>query len=215
MSILHHLKLKQAASGDTAISLFVPDAAWIQHTYYKLSESNEDVIFPYWARLWPAAYALADFLQQNPSYIKGKKVLELAAGLGLPSLVAARYALEVYASDYAPEAVAVMEQSVSHLGLLNVQCGVLNWNHLPDNLLPDVLLLSDINYDPSAFESLFVVLKQFIEKGTQVLLSTPQRLMAKPFIERLLPWCVYQEENFVEEEGHQTSVSILVLKKSS
>ena len=85
-----------------------------------------------------------------------------------------------------------------------------DWHQLPNELHPDVLLLSDINYDPVEFDNLFKVLTGFLQKDTLIILSTPQRLMAKPFISRLMPWCIQQENVQVEETG----VSIYVLKKA-
>ena len=41
---------------------------------------------PYWAELWPAGLALAHAL---PERLDGVRVVELGAGLGVPSLVAA------------------------------------------------------------------------------------------------------------------------------
>lgn len=48
--------------------------------------------FPYWSKCWPSAIALSNFIAKNQALIQDKQVLELATGLGLPSLVAARFA---------------------------------------------------------------------------------------------------------------------------
>ena len=64
------------------------------------------IAFPYWSKVWPSAEALALFILQHPEYIAGKMVVELGAGLGLPSLVAAQMAASVLCTDYEPEAVA-------------------------------------------------------------------------------------------------------------
>ncbi|MFT3827123.1 MAG: methyltransferase domain-containing protein [Chitinophagaceae bacterium] len=211
MNMTDNLELRHIKTGGLELSLFVPEPAYIQHTYYNLVESNKDIPFPYWAKLWPSSLAMAIFLQQQTGYIKDKKVLELAAGLGLPSLVAAKYADRVCCSDYIADAVKVMQQTMAHHKLSNVECRVLNWHRLPADLTAEVLLLSDINYDPFEFDILFHVIKRFMETGTTIILSTPQRLMAKTFIERLLPWCVKQEEIAVPEGGQDTMISVLVL----
>jgi predicted nicotinamide N-methyase len=102
-----------------------------------------------------------------------------------------------------------MSKTVQHLQLTNVTCELLDWNHLPEDLTVDVLLLSDINYDPEQFEQLYQVLQRFIQQGTIIILTTPQRLMAKPFIEKLLPLCKQQYEMAVDD----TSISLLLLQK--
>lgn len=205
------LQLQQVEWEKGSMELWLPDAAWVQQHYYRQKQAQQDTAFPYWSQVWPAALAMAAFLQQHVSLIRGKCLLELAAGLGLPSLVAARYAQRVCCSDYLPEAVKIIQQSAIHNGLHNVECRVLDWNHLPPGLSAEVLLLSDINYDPAAFEQLYRVLLHFIHQGTLVLISTPQRLMAKPFIQRLQPWCLGQEEMQVLQANQAVSVSLLVL----
>jgi len=194
------------------LQLYVPDPQAVQAQYQSQKEVNSNTPFPYWAKIWPAAVAMGSFLLQHPEYITGKKVLELAAGLGLPSLIAARYATEVWCSDYIAEAVAVVQQSAHYNHIQNIYGTVLNWHHLPQSLTADVLLLSDINYDPDEFKALYAVLINFLKKGTTIILSTPQRLMAKPFVERLLQWCIHRQEITVQQDEAAIPISLFVLK---
>ena len=191
------------------IDLFVPNAQEVQNMYFQQKQVQAQVPFPHWTKLWPAALAMSDFIFAHPELVKNKKVLELAAGLGLPSFIAARYANEVCCSDYLDEAVAAMRKTVQYLQLNNVTCELLDWNHLPAELTTEVLLLSDINYDPEQFDQLYLVLQRFIQQGSLIILTTPQRLMAKPFIEKLLPLCKQQYEMTADN----ASISILVLQK--
>ncbi|WP_207510972.1 class I SAM-dependent methyltransferase [Longitalea luteola] len=195
------------------LELFVPNAQEVQDNYFQQKQVQAQVPFPHWTKLWPSALAMGDFLQQHPELLQNKNVLELAAGLGLPSFVAARHAKRVCCSDYLEEAVATMARSVQHLQLSNVTCRLLDWYHLPDDLTADLLLLSDINYDPPQFDQLFKVLQWFLEQGTVILLTTPHRLMAKPFIEKLLPYCKQQHEMIINHHEQLTAISLLVLEK--
>lgn len=207
----YELELQSIVIGDTTIKLFVPMADSVKQVYQAQREADSTIPFPYWARVWPAALALSTFLQKEPHYIIGKTVLELAAGVGLPSLLAARYASTVCCSDYLPETLDVVQRSIALNGAANISTRLLDWHRLPADLTPEVLLLSDINYDPREFDVLYGVFTRFLHSGTLMLLSTPQRLMAKPFIERLLPWCIHQEELPVLNSGEVTPVSVLVL----
>lgn len=206
------LQLQTYSLGLQMLSLYVPEAGAV-HRYYQQHKTTQ-TSFPYWAQVWPAALALGQFLLQQPHYIQSKKVLELAAGLGLPSLVAAQFADEVTCTDYIPEAVAAATASAQYNSLPNMQCTVMNWHHLPPDLKPNVLLLSDVNYEPHQFEVLYKILERFIANGTTVLLSTPQRLMAKPFISRLLPWCAAQHQLEVSHLQHKTSITVMVLQST-
>ncbi|OQP68304.1 class I SAM-dependent methyltransferase [Niastella populi] len=205
------LQLQHIERPGYTINLFVPDAQEVQNDYFRQKQVHTDVPFPHWTKLWPAALALADYIQQHPELVQGKHVLELAAGLGLPSFVAAHYAKTVCCSDYLEAAVTCMNASAKHLQLSNITCRLLNWNQLPAGLTADVLLLSDINYDPEQFNQLYEVLHQFIQQGTAILLTTPQRLMARPFIEKLQPWCKQQFEMHVVHQQQHTAVSLLYL----
>ena len=188
--------------GDVSLQLSLPDTDALPNDYST-----------FWAKLWPASIALSEFLATNGDIAKGKTVLELAAGLGLSGMVAAHFASEVLLSDYMPEAVALMRSHIALNGLRNTTCRELDILHLPQELKADVVLMSDINYEPSLFPRLYEVVKGFLDRGSIVILSTPQRLMAKPFIERLLPCCISQEEREIEQEHERTFISILVLVK--
>jgi predicted nicotinamide N-methyase len=205
------LQLQHIERPGYSIDLYVPDALEVQNKYFRQKQVQAQVPFPHWTKLWPAALAMADHIQKHPELVKDKNVLELAAGLGLPSLVAARFAKTVCCSDYLEEAVTCMIQSAQHLQYSNITCRLLDWNHLPGDLTTDVLLLSDINYDPHQFDLLYQVLHRFIQQGTVILLTTPQRLMAKPFIEKLLPWCKQQNEIAIHHQQQETSISLLHL----
>jgi predicted nicotinamide N-methyase len=193
------------------LELLIPLPSAIKANYERLLQQGYAPPFPYWAQIWPAATALSTFLDNHDDYVFDKQVLELAAGLGLPSLVAAGLgAKKVCVSDQSKEAVLVLQQVINHNRFTNMESLQLDWHQLPDDLHPDVLLLSDINYDPVEFETLFNVLTHFLQKGTLIILSTPQRLIAKSFINQFMPWCIRQEN--VEVEA--ISVSIYVLEQS-
>lgn len=206
------LSLEIIEFGDTSIKLYVPGYDYVKQKYEesKLNASGPD--FPYWAKIWPAAIGMCNFISAHSSLVRGKKVLELAAGLGLPSLLAAAYAAEVCCSDYLQDAIDVIDRSIAINEYNNIYARLLNWHHLPQTLHADVLLMSDVNYDEEEFAVLYKVVEKFISSGTTIILSTPQRLMAKSFIGKLLPWIAHQEEMEINVP-ERTFVSIFVLKK--
>lgn len=199
--------------GDYHVQAYVPDALLLQQWFTAQQKINPSFPSPYWAQIWPAAKALCSFIAEEPQWVQHKKVLELAAGLGLPSLLAAQFASEVISSDYIDEAVESIQQSIEQNGFQNMQSCVLDWNALPPSLTADVLLVSDINYEPAVFETIYKVIEKFLNAGTVILLSTPQRLMAKPFIERLVSFCILQKEITVMETLPETVCTVMLLKK--
>ena len=202
------VKLQTITIGEIAIELFVPESNFVKQAYHEGTIS-----FPYWSKIWPAAIALSKFMVRHPHYLQNKRLAELGAGLGLPSLLAARYASSVLCTDYVAEAVIIAQQSAAHNSLTNFTAAVVNWHHLTNDFEAEVLLLSDVNYEPVIFDELLQLVKKFLNGGSTIVLSTPQRLMAKDFIAPLVANTIQQEEIIVEHEGQVTTITVLVLIK--
>jgi predicted nicotinamide N-methyase len=208
------LQLQTFSIAGVQWQLYVPDPKYIKDNYLQIRERDPHTPFPYWSKVWASAIALGTFLIEQPQYIEGKQVLELAAGLGLPSIISASKADHVIVSDYLPEAVKVIEQSVHLHQFTNVTCLLVNWHQIPENIHPDVLLLSDINYEPEEFVALYKIILSYLQSNTTIIISTPQRLMAKSFIEKLAPFAVLNKEIAILENEVTTNIQILVLKGS-
>ncbi len=207
LTVSFSLHLQTFLIHNNPYELFVPDADAVQKAW---QENRLD--FPYWSQVWPAAIALAEFIIEQKQYVQDALVLELAGGLGLPSIVAARFARTVLCTDSIPEAVEAVRLTAEHLSILNLQTAVLDWHRLPQHHHPFVLLLSDINYKPEDFPVLKEVIENFLQIGSTILLSTPERLAAKSFIEPLLSSCIFQQQRNVLHQGREVPVSILVLQ---
>jgi predicted nicotinamide N-methyase len=93
-----------------------------------------------------------------------------------------------------------------------MHCYTMNWNETNESVIADTLLLSDVNYEPEEFEILLEVIQLFLRKGTTILLATPQRLMAKSFVEPLMPYCQYQETLEVTDATGVHPISVYVLQ---
>lgn len=172
------------------IQLFVPDKEAVKIWY----EENLEVDFPYWTKIWEASIALCEFIALHPEMFSNKKVIELAAGLGLPSLLMATFATEVLSSDYVEAPLDYVQQSAIKNKISNLSTKMMDWNFFGDEAIDaDIVLMSDVNYHPESFEVLYHCFQKILQQQKTILLSTPQRLMAKPFIERILPYVQQQE----------------------
>ena len=139
-------------------------------------------------------------------------MLELAAGLGLPAVTAARNAIAVIAGDYQPEAIRAMQETIARNGLQNMQVQLLDWYAMPNGLVAEVLLLSDVSYDTALFDIQEKYIRQMLQQGSTVIISTPQRLVAKEAILPLLSFCNYQEEILVHPNKAAVPVTVMVLR---
>jgi len=194
-------------------AIYIPLYEGVQEVYASMLKFDPATSFPFWAKLWPSSIALLDVLKAHPHLIQNKHVLEIGAGIGLPSLMMADIARSVLISDYDKEAVALMKKNIEHLQLQNAEALQLDWNAIPENIQPDVVLLSDVNYDPAQFDVLIHLIEKFILQGSTIILSTPQRIMASPFVQKLESCIIERHEALVDENGIPKEISILVLSK--
>ena len=195
-------------------AIYIPAYEAVKTIYADLLALDPATPFPYWAKVWPSAIALHNVLQKHPSLIRDKTVLELGAGVGLPSLLMANEAKAIQISDYNSEAVELLQKNITHLQLQNAQAIKLDWNNVPENMKAEVMILSDVNYDPTQFETLTKLIEKFIHQGCTVILSTPQRIMASPFVLELASQIVAEYLELVDEKGVTKEISILVLSKT-
>lgn len=194
-------------------SIYIPDYEQVKEIYESILNEDSSKDFPFWAKLWPSSIALIQFLQTKSDLIKGKTVLEIGAGIGLPSFFIAGKAKSIQVTDYALDAVELMYKNIAHLNLDNVQAFRLDWNKVPKGIKPEVLILSDVNYNPNEFDPLIALIKELVASGTLVILSTPQRIMASPFVIALQQLIQQTHVEIVAENEKLIEISILILSK--
>jgi 2-polyprenyl-3-methyl-5-hydroxy-6-metoxy-1,4-benzoquinol methylase len=139
--------------------------------------------------------------------------LEIGAGIGFPSFSIAQKASSVIISDYNSDAVSLAQKNINHLNINNATATVLDWNHIPSELFADTVLLSDINYNPNDFDTLVISISSFLNKGCIVILATPNRITANPFIEKLSAF-IHKTKYYPITEGKtEKEIAVFVLKK--
>ena len=194
-------------------AIYTPNYEQVKEIYTSLLNLDPNTPFPFWAKLWPSSIALLDVLEAHPHLIQNKHILEIGAGIGLPSLMMAGIAKSVQISDYDKEAVDLLQKNIEHLQIQNAEALQLDWNAIPENIQPDVVLLSDVNYDPAQFDTLITLIDKFLNQGSSIILSTPKRIMASPFVQKLELYIKERYEAFADENGVNQEISILVLSK--
>jgi predicted nicotinamide N-methyase len=146
---------------------------------------EHEEFLPYWAELWPSASALARAVGVRA--LRGARVLELGCGLGLPSLAAAAAGGRVLATDWAPDAIALLERNVARNGL-TVEALTVAWTE-PDAIVArapwDLVLASDVLYESRNGEALIPLLERLIDARGEIWLADPGRPAATPFFEAM------------------------------
>jgi predicted nicotinamide N-methyase len=175
---------KTFLSGADACTLLIPleDAVKLE---YENEVAKETVrIFPYWTRVWDAAWVMAAALIEHKDLLQNKTCLELGAGMALPSFIASRYAKKVIATDYTEDAVQWMQQnavfSQTHLHTL-----VLDWQK--DEFWPDhdILIISDVLYEPTHHARLHQIITKAWDEKKTIFLTSPERPSSLLFLEKL------------------------------
>jgi predicted nicotinamide N-methyase len=170
-------------------------------------------IFPYHndvsLRFWEAGAALAEYLKEKPEWVKGKRVIELGAGVGVTGLVAAALcdAEHVLCTDCSELALSNMRRAweinrewlESHRsdGPSRIGEAYLDWDdygaeeapEIPRADLPialameagDILLAADVAYDRSVIPSLVRTVHRFLQPGRKVAIFATTRRNLETF----------------------------------
>ncbi len=150
-----------------------------------------DEFLPYWAELWPSARRLAVVVAAAD--MRGRRVLELGCGLGLPSIVAARGGADVLATDWAPEAIAAAAANAARNDVA-MRCATADWRDteaLASEGPFDLVLAADVLYETrhvAPLHALMVVL------DSEVWLSDPGRRPLPAFLDGPPGWGIGEIE---------------------
>ena len=142
---------------------------------------DDDEFLPYWAELWPSGVALARAVGELE--VRGLSVLELGAGLGLPSLAAALRGADVLATDWADDAVELLRLNAGR-NRIGLRVERARWDApapLLDGAPWSLVLGADLLYEQRNADQLLELLPLL---GADVLLADPGRPFAKGFLER-------------------------------
>jgi len=141
---------------------------------------DEDEFLPYWAELWSSGVALARVVPTLD--VAGRRVLELGAGLGLPSLAAALCGADVLATDWAYDAVSLLRANAKR-NSIRLRVKRVRWDE-PGPLVRtapwDLVLCADLLYEQRNATQLLELLPRL---GGEIVLADPGRPFASAFLE--------------------------------
>jgi predicted nicotinamide N-methyase len=143
-----------------------------QESRYLARESDR---LPYGVMLWPAAIALAHDVLSRPEQLRGKRVLELGAGTGIPGILAASLGARVLQVDRSDVALHVCRMNIERNQATMVELQQVDWNEFHSDQQFDMILGADVLYATSMHDRLRAICDQCLAPGGQVLFSDPLR----------------------------------------
>jgi len=179
----------------------------------KLAEGD-----PYGAVLWPAAWAVAEYLlttenvtalNREGAPLTGVSIVELGTGTGLVAIAAALGGAKVLATDYEPLALALTQYSAFkfHGKNLQIETRLLDMcDH--DTRLPkaDIVVAADIMYEPKTGVAMAHRAVEALKQGSRVIVGdSPGRPGRPAFLDTLRLLGVSEQARFVETIGRTCS----------
>lgn len=142
--------------------------------------------FPYWAELWPTAWAMAQWFCRAEEPIPSGWTSELGCGLGLVGIALAQLGWRVEATDFVEDALifAAHNARLNRVGH-NHRVAYLDWRN-PVGTPCECLVGSDIIYEKKNHRYLAHVLHELLLPGGRFYLGDPQRKDAVAFVSRLV-----------------------------
>jgi len=149
---------------------------------------------PFGVVLWPGAQVLAGELFLLGSALKDKDVLELGAGTGLCSLVAARQGARAVASDTNDQALDLVDISAERAGL-KVETAIVDITGSAPLPPSDFLVAADCMYNPAVARALARRVVTALAAGTTPLVADSVNIAREDFeAELVLLKCPYTIE---------------------
>ena len=120
--------------------------------------------------IWPAAPLLSYFLltKYGQDIIKGRNIVELGAGVGVPGLICAQFAPFVVLTDHNPASLRLLAQNAAinqQSCLTNVSVASLDWDsQVPMDLVSkfDIVIGADLVFSTLVVTSLFSTAKNLL-----------------------------------------------------
>ncbi len=172
---------ERVAVGGAALGLFtLPDPDALLDALTQEEFDRNDGRMPYWATLWPSAFALAERLLAGPA-LPGRRVIVLGCGLGLEGLAACARGAQVTFLDWEPVAVACARASAAANGWTATEGVVCDWRAPPPLPAYDLVLGADVLYEARNGPAVARFLAAHLARGGEAWITDPERLHAKDF----------------------------------
>lgn len=173
------LTRKRSLTPEFALHLLTPDNdLWWQDP----AKSPIPCPDPYWAIYWPGGQVLTRFILDHPSWVKGKRVLDLGCGCGATSLACVKSGAKmVCANDIDPWALAATSLNFKANDISDTIVNYSSDDFLSNQSLSSlarnfqVILVGDMYFDQILGTQISSLTTDFVKTNGLALISDPGR----------------------------------------
>lgn len=129
---------------------------------------------PFWAFAWPGGQGVARYILDHPDTVRGKRVMDFAAGSGIGALAALRAGAEnVVAVDIDPLALHAIHLNAALNNLSVSTTGFIDMKKPPKNI--DLIIAGDVCYQEAMAARMMRWLWLSVAEGIRVIIGDPGR----------------------------------------
>jgi tRNA1(Val) A37 N6-methylase TrmN6 len=134
--------------------------------------------FPLWAKIWQASWVLAAYLAEMP-VDPDKRLLEIGAGVGLVSIVAATFGHQITMSEFNPDALnfAYANAALNHCPGLPIL--KLDWHRPQLKAKFETIVASEVTYKQKDFSALIQLFRSALQPTGEIILAFEVRKSGK------------------------------------
>jgi predicted nicotinamide N-methyase len=165
--------------------------------------------FPLWAKVWPASWVLADYLAEMP-VASAKKIIEIGAGTGLVSIVAASFGHNITLTESNPDALQFVRANALVNGCPQLPIRELDWNRPQRQESVDYIVASEVTYKKEDLQPLLSLFNRWLSPDGEVLLAGEMRRVSKDFYQQLeTGFKIRVQKKILRSSGEEIAVFLL------
>jgi 2-polyprenyl-3-methyl-5-hydroxy-6-metoxy-1,4-benzoquinol methylase len=134
--------------------------------------------FPLWAKIWRASWVLSGYLADLPPDVN-KRLLEIGAGVGLVSIVAASFGHQITMTEYNSDALNFARANACLNNCPDLSIKKLDWHHprLKDQF--DIIVAAEVTYKEADFSPLIQLFNSNLKPSGEIILASEIRKSGK------------------------------------
>ena len=140
--------------------------------------------FPLWAKIWKASWVLSGCLADMPVE-PDKRFLEIGAGVGLVSIVAASFGHQITMTEYNPDALNFAHANAHLNNCPGLPIRKLDWHRPQLSAKFDAIVASEVTYKLEDFVPLIRLFRAYLQPEGEIILASEMRKTGKDLFNQL------------------------------